>query len=211
MKYCRSCNVYFNNDNVKCTFCNDECTDETSNVNVQNYKEFTQKENIDKKELMYKVVAYIVCLISIIFNVLMYKTTPVIFSVYVCVIALSCYGILKNNLSNNLIYYHLCILSISQLLDMYIFDNPITVIYVIPVVSVTFLLTLLTTKGMFNDAFSCIILDIVLSIIPFILLLEDGMANKIPAYLSLGSGVLATIYVVTNKNTKNEIEKRIHI
>ncbi len=211
MKYCPSCNIYFNSDSNNCSFCNSECTNSKDVVNVQKYKDFTEKVDYDKRDKNYKLITILVCLITIISNVLMYKTNTQIFASYVCIIAVSICCIAINNMSNKLIYYHCIFYAISKLLDLYIFKTPITIVYSLPIISITFLLTIFTSKGMYKDAFGIIVFDIVLCFIPYIILSENYNTTKIPAYCSMIFGIIAIIILISKKETLIEIKKRLHL
>lgn len=217
MKFCRSCNVYLNNENKQCPLCSKESVDKAKVSNVQAYDDFNKKNKLDLKEKIASFLCLFLMLCLIVFNVILYDKVQNLFCIYSSILLLvirSATKYNKKNLSTNLLRIHLSLFCVMYLLDLFIFKNNIVLTYILPITTIVMLLTMFfitRKKELYQDYFGNIVIHIIICFVPIILFLTNVVSNIIPSIICLVVGIVSLFICLIKKDTKIELKKRLHI
>lgn len=217
MKFCRSCNVYLNNENKQCPLCGKESVDKAKVSNVQAYDNFNKKNILDLKEKITSFLCLFLMLCLIVLNVILYDKVQNLFCIYSSILLLVLRSVTKynkKNLSTNLLRIHLSLFCVMYLLDLFIFKNNIVLTYILPATTIAMLLTMFfitRKKELYQDYFGNIIIHIIVAFVPIILFLTNIVNNVIPSTICLVIGVVSLFICIFKKDTKIELKKRLHI
>lgn len=231
MKYCEHCKVKVDTDRKICPLCfnslkNIETTTNTQISNFHNYP--NRKRKMEKYNLFQKIV-YFICLLAIFTSLIVDYTTHIdgnrwwsvyvilgviyIFTLFRGVILARTYVIKR--LLLQLFVVSIVLFGIDYMSDYHGWSLAIVIPCVCVANNLVNMIIAAANNRSFNDAFSSIILSLLLGIIPFILQLfdlvkgENLWAPLVSASFSIA--MLIALFVFAGKRIKEELTKRLHI
>lgn len=232
MKYCEHCKVKVDTDRKICPLCFNSLkslSDNINNTKMANFHNYpNRKRKSEKYNLFHKILSF-VCLLAIFASLIVDYTTHVEgnrwWSIFVVLGVIYIYTLIRGvilgrayvikRLLLQLVVVSIVIFGIDYMSDYHGWSLAIVIPCVCVANNLVNLIIAAANNRNFSDAFSSIIISLLIGIIPFILQIFDLVkGDRLWAPLvsaSFSIVLLSAYFVFAGKRIKEELTKRLHV